>query len=66
MFYTALDVSLRYGRLRRYLPRSTDLIDVRDRSLRELCHRLNSTPRRCLNYRTPAEVFSAGLQRLGD
>jgi IS30 family transposase len=53
------------GRLRRYLPRSTDLIGVRDRGLRELCHRLNSTPRRCLDFQTPAEVFAVGLQRLG-
>ena len=52
-------------RLRRYLPRSTDLVSVRERRLREICHQLNNTPRKCLDYRTPAEIFSVGLRGTG-
>lgn len=52
-------------RLRRYLPRSTDLVSVRERRLREICHQLNNTPRKCLDYRTPAEIFSVGLRETG-
>ncbi len=28
------------------------------------CHRLNSTPRKCLGYRTPAEVFESKLMEI--
>ncbi len=45
------------NRLRRYLPRSTEPTALTNRYLRSICHRLNSTPRKCLGYRTPAEVF---------
>jgi IS30 family transposase len=27
----------------------------------EICNRLNATPRKCLGYRTPAEVFRKKL-----
>ncbi len=49
------------NRLRRYLPRSTDPTALTNRNLRSICHRLNSTPRKCLGYRTPAEVFESNL-----
>ena len=49
------------GRLRRRLPRKTDLAKVSDRQLRELAAHYNHTPRKCLGYRTPAEVFSKVL-----
>ncbi|MEM9901199.1 MAG: IS30 family transposase, partial [Pseudomonadota bacterium] len=49
------------GRLRRYLPRSTEPTALTNRYLRSICHRLNSTPRKCLGYRTPAEVFESEL-----
>lgn len=42
-------------RLRRYLLRSTDLVSIRERRLREICHQLNNTPRKCLDYRTPLD-----------
>ena len=44
------------GRLRRGLPRKTDLRPWRTPGLRSWC-RYNNTPRKCLDYRTPAEVF---------
>jgi IS30 family transposase len=49
------------NRLRRYLPRSTEPTALTNRFLGSICHRLNATPRKCLGYRTPAEVFEAHL-----
>jgi IS30 family transposase len=48
-------------RLRRYLPRSTEPTALTNRNLTTICQRLNSTPRKCLGYRTPAEVFESKL-----
>jgi IS30 family transposase len=52
------------NRLRKYLPRSTDPTALTNRYLRSICHRLNSTPRKCLDYRTPAEVFETKLMEI--
>lgn len=49
------------GRLRTYLPRKTDPTAITDRFLRLICDRLNATPRKCLDYQTPAEVFRTKL-----
>ncbi|MBY6005261.1 IS30 family transposase [Salipiger bermudensis] len=49
------------NRLRKYLPRSTEPTALTNRYLRSICHRLNSTPRKCLGYHTPAEVFETKL-----
>ncbi len=46
------------GRLRRSLPRKTDLATLSHQDLRRLTRRYNQTPRQCLDFRTPAEVFS--------
>ena len=45
------------GRLRRTLPRKTDLSTLLPRQLRDIAGRYNHTPRKCLDFRTPAEVF---------
>lgn len=45
------------GRLRRYLPRKTDLATLEPSQLRALAQRLNDTPRKCLDFQTPAEAF---------
>jgi IS30 family transposase len=47
------------NRLRRYLPRSTATTALTKRYLRSTCHRLNATPRKRLDYWTPAEVFES-------
>ena len=44
-------------RTRRWLPRDLDPLTLSDRDLAFICHRLNNTPRKCLGYKTPAEVF---------
>ena len=46
------------GRLRRGLPRKTDLATVSTERFTELVQLYNNTPRKCLDYQTPAEVFS--------
>jgi len=49
------------GRLRRRLPRKTDLATLPTEHLRQLALLYNYTPRKCLGYQTPAEVFSKAL-----
>lgn len=49
------------GRMRRELPRKTSLGDYTDDDIDDLIWNLNSTPRKCLRYRTPIEVFAANL-----
>ncbi len=49
------------GRLRRYLPSDAPADRLTADSLQALADRFNATPRRCLGYRTPAEVFNGRL-----
>ncbi len=44
-------------RSRRWLPRKSDITAVSDHELNMICDRLNATPRKCLGWKTPAEVF---------
>lgn len=46
------------GRMRRFLPRKTDLAIIADNSFNALIIRYNNTPRKCLGWKTPAEVFN--------
>jgi IS30 family transposase len=45
------------GRMRRLIPRKTDLATISDRHFTALLQAYNATPRKCLDFRTPAEVF---------
>jgi IS30 family transposase len=45
------------GLLRQYLPKTSDLTELTDWRLESMIRQLNNRPRKCLNYRTPAEVF---------
>ena len=45
------------GRLRRFLPRKTDLATISDDQFNALVAVYNNTPRKCLDYQTPAEVY---------
>ena len=49
------------GLLRQYLPKGSDLRLVSNKQLALVVKRLNNRPRKCLNYRTPHEVFFAVL-----
>ena len=46
------------GLLRQYLPKGTDLSAYTQRELNTIAHRLNTRPRKCLNFATPLEVFT--------
>lgn len=52
------------NRLRRYLPRSTEPTALANRYLRSIFQTLNATPRKCLGYRTPAEIFESKLMEI--
>lgn len=49
-------------RIRRFMPGDTNLAEVPQSGLVQLARHLNDQPRKCLGYKTPAEVFMAHLQ----
>ena len=49
------------GRMRRFLPRKTDLAQIDDRLFTACIIRYNNTPRKCLDWKTPAEAFEHNL-----
>jgi IS30 family transposase len=46
------------GLLRQYLPKGIDLSGYKQRELNAITHRLNTRPRKCLNFATPLEVYA--------
>jgi len=51
-------------RARRYLPRDAPVATLSNRDMKSICDRLNSTPRKCLGWRTPTEAFGEELMKL--
>lgn len=49
------------GRLRRFLPRKTNIAELCAHDIENLVALYNQTPRKCLNYKTPAEIFMKKL-----
>jgi len=49
------------GRIRRWLPRSTDLDDMTEADLQDIALTINTTPRKCLNFKSPLEAFLSEL-----
>lgn len=45
------------GRLRRPLPRKTNIAELEEQEINQCVALYNHTPRKCLGYKTPAEVF---------
>lgn len=46
------------GRLRRHLPRKTDLVTLPPELLETCPQRYNNTPRKCLSFLTPNEALA--------
>jgi IS30 family transposase len=46
------------GRLRRVFPKGFNFDTITNKQLQKVVHVMNHTPRKTLNWRTPAEVFS--------
>jgi IS30 family transposase len=51
------------GRIRRFLPGHANINEVTAEDLHTICRKLNHTPRKCLGYRTPHEVFYSHLHQ---
>ena len=51
-------VENRNGIIRRYLPRTTDLSTWSQAELDEIADDINNTPMKCLDFRTPNEIYS--------
>lgn len=51
------------GRIRRWLPRGTDLEELDEADIQEIAMTINLTPRKCLGYRSPVEAFLSELGR---
>jgi IS30 family transposase len=49
------------GRVRRYIPLGTNPDSFSNDDLQSLAARLNNTPRKCLDFKTPTEVFSSQM-----
>ncbi len=53
------------GLIRRYLPKKTDFAIISHNRIRKIENLLNNRPRKCLNYKTPSEVFNANVALAG-
>jgi len=53
------------GLVREYLPKRTDLSKVSNEEIQVIQDRLNNRPRKCLGYKTPHEVLSKHIKKLG-
>jgi IS30 family transposase len=51
--------------IRRFLPKKTDFAIITPAQLKTIENRLNNKPRKCLTFKTPAEVFSSCVALAG-
>jgi transposase, IS30 family len=49
------------GRMRRFIPRKTNLATLSEKHFQALVATYNNTPRKCLDWQTPIEAFSQVL-----
>lgn len=54
------------GRVRRWLPCDVDPKTLTTRQIIGICHELDAASRKCLGYRTPAQVFREKLMTEAD
>jgi transposase, IS30 family len=50
------------GRIRRYIPKGSSLLPFAQKDIMEIEKQMNNTPRKCLGYKTPAEMVRELLQ----
>jgi IS30 family transposase len=50
------------GLIRQYFPKTTDFLKVSIQRVARIAHKLNNRPRKCLGYKTPAEVLGPVLR----
>lgn len=50
------------GRVRRFIPKGSNLSKYSEQQVKEIEHWLNHTPRKCLNFRTPHEIMTQNLR----
>ncbi|WAC08171.1 MAG: IS30 family transposase [Thermodesulfobacteriota bacterium] len=53
------------GLIRRFLPKKTDFAIIKPSQLKTIENLLNNRPRKCLNFKTPPEVFSSCVALAG-
>jgi hypothetical protein len=46
-----------HGRIRRWLPRHTDIDQLSDEEIQDIVLTANLTPRKCLGFKTPTHVI---------
>jgi IS30 family transposase len=49
------------GLVRRYFPKKMSFENITDKMVKEVANKINNRPRKCLNYRTPAETLGGAL-----
>lgn len=52
------------GLVRRYLPKKTDLTQITQETYENIEFLLNSRPRKCLNFKTPFEMYEAYIHTI--
>lgn len=52
-----------FTRVRRFIPKGTSIDTISKQQAKQIQHRLNNTPRKCLNYQTPNEAMMLELQQ---
>jgi IS30 family transposase len=52
------------GRLRRYIPKKISIAQLTQEELAFIQYEMNNTPRKCLNFLTPAESLALELQHV--
>lgn len=49
------------GLIRRFLPKKTDFATIPIKYIKKIERMLNNRPKKCLNFRTPLEIFNKGV-----
>ena len=55
-----------FKRLRRFIPKKSSLKFLSKKDITHYVNIMNNTPRKCLNYRTPKEVFQSEIKALAN